>query len=82
MSCRGDPKFTIVSASASCKPAVLLRTDLEDWASGIRRRNDDRPRPRSYKRISGHVLNVLSSVVMPLHKIDYYDEDEVAGASD
>jgi hypothetical protein len=23
------------------------------------------------------VLNVLSSVVMPLHKIDYYDEDEV-----
>ncbi len=37
---------------------------------------------RFYKRIGGHVLNVLSSVVMPLHKIDYYDEDEVAGASD
>ena len=35
---------------------------------------------RYYKRIGGHVLNVLSSVVMPLHKIDYYDEDEVAGA--
>ena len=32
---------------------------------------------RFYKRIGGHVLNVLSSVVMPLHKIDYYDEDEV-----
>lgn len=32
---------------------------------------------RYYKRISGHVLNVLSSVVMPIHKIDYYDEDEV-----
>ncbi len=32
---------------------------------------------RYYKRIGGHVLNVLSSVVMPLHKIDYYDEDEV-----
>lgn len=31
---------------------------------------------RFYKRIGGHVLNVLSSVVMPLHKIDYYDEDE------
>ena len=34
---------------------------------------------RFYKRIGGHVLNVLSSVVMPLHKVDYYDEDEVQG---
>ena len=32
---------------------------------------------RYYKRIGGHVLNVLSSIVMPIHKIDYYDEDEV-----
>ena len=32
---------------------------------------------RYYKRIGGHLLNVLSSVVMPLHKIDYYDEDEL-----
>jgi len=23
------------------------------------------------------VLNILSSVVMPLHKVDYYDEDSV-----
>jgi len=23
------------------------------------------------------VLNVLSSVVMPLHKVDYFDEDEL-----
>ena len=29
---------------------------------------------RYYKRIGGHVLNVLSSVVMPLDKVDYYDE--------
>ena len=35
---------------------------------------------RFYKRIGGHVLNVLSSVVMPLHKVDYYDENEVDGA--
>ena len=35
---------------------------------------------RYYKRIGGHVLNVLSSVVMPIHKIDYYDEDEVPEA--
>ncbi|KPJ89689.1 MAG: hypothetical protein AMS18_12265 [Gemmatimonas sp. SG8_17] len=32
---------------------------------------------RYYKRIGGHILNVLSSVVMPLHKIDYYDEDAI-----
>ncbi len=33
---------------------------------------------RFYKRIGAHVLNVLSSVVMPLHKLDYYDEDEIS----
>ena len=32
---------------------------------------------RYYKRIGGHLLNVLSSVVMPLHKVDYFDEDEI-----
>ena len=30
---------------------------------------------RYYKRIGGHVLNVLSSVVVPLDEVDYYDED-------
>ena len=35
---------------------------------------------RHYKRIGGHVLNILSSIVMPIHKIDYYDEDEVPEA--
>ncbi len=34
---------------------------------------------RYYKRIGGHLLNVLSSVVMPLHKLDYYDEKEILG---
>lgn len=29
---------------------------------------------RFYKRIAAHVLNVLTAVVMPLHKLDYYDE--------
>tara|TARA_Y100000588_G_scaffold392140_1_gene502983 strand:+ start:1111 stop:1803 length:693 start_codon:yes stop_codon:yes gene_type:complete len=28
---------------------------------------------RFYKRINGHVLNVLSSVVMPLDQVDYYE---------
>ncbi|TDI50826.1 MAG: PhoU domain-containing protein [Acidobacteria bacterium] len=29
---------------------------------------------RHYKRIGGHLLNLFTSVVMPLHKVDYYDE--------
>lgn len=32
---------------------------------------------RYYKRIGGHLLNVMSSVVMPLHKVDYFDEKEI-----
>lgn len=32
---------------------------------------------RYYKRIGGHVLNILSGVTMPLHKLDYYDEDAI-----
>jgi phosphate uptake regulator len=37
---------------------------------------------RFYKRIGGHVLNVLSSVVMPLHKLDYYDEKAIMTGAD
>ena len=32
---------------------------------------------RFYKRVSGHLLNIASSVIMPLHKIDFYDEQLV-----
>ena len=32
---------------------------------------------RYYKRFSGHLLNIFSSVVMPLHKLDFFDEDEI-----
>ena len=32
---------------------------------------------RYYKRIGGHVINVLSSVVMPIHKVDFFDESEI-----
>ncbi len=35
---------------------------------------------RFYQRIAGHVLNLLSSVVVPLHKLDYYDEKDIAKA--
>ena len=30
---------------------------------------------RFHKRIIGHSFNILSSVVMPLHKVDFYDEE-------
>lgn len=32
---------------------------------------------RYYKRFAAHLLNLLSSVVMPLHKLDFFDEDAV-----
>jgi phosphate transport system protein len=32
---------------------------------------------RFYKRISAHTSNILSAVVMPLHKMDYFDEREL-----
>jgi hypothetical protein len=35
---------------------------------------------RYYKRIGGHPLNVLSSMVMPLHKVDFFDEDAAPAA--
>jgi phosphate uptake regulator len=37
---------------------------------------------RYYKRIAAHVVNVLTSVVMPLHKLDYYDEKEAPGTTE
>lgn len=37
---------------------------------------------RYYKRIAAHILNVLSAVVMPLHKLDYYDEDSIESVRD
>ena len=36
---------------------------------------------RYYKRIESHLLNVLSGVVMPLHKLDYYDERALPGGA-
>lgn len=32
---------------------------------------------RFYKRIAGHTHNIMSAVVMPIHKLDYYDEKEL-----
>ena len=32
---------------------------------------------RFYKRVGAHLVNILSSVVMPLHKVDFFDEAEL-----
>jgi len=32
---------------------------------------------RYYKRIEAHLMNLLSAVVMPLDRLDYFDEDRV-----
>lgn len=32
---------------------------------------------RYYLRISGHALNIVSSVVVPLHRLDYYSEKDL-----
>jgi phosphate transport system protein len=31
---------------------------------------------RYLKRITAHLMNVLTSLVMPVHRLDYYDEDK------
>lgn len=36
---------------------------------------------RYYKRIGAHLINILSSVVMPLHKIDFYSEKDARAIS-
>jgi len=36
---------------------------------------------RYYKRIESHLLNILSGVVMPLHKLDYFDEAAIDSAA-
>jgi phosphate uptake regulator len=35
---------------------------------------------RYYKRYTAHLLNLLSGVIMPLHKLDYYDASDLAKA--
>ncbi len=29
---------------------------------------------RFYKRLGGHTMNIISSVTMPVHKLDFHDE--------
>jgi phosphate uptake regulator len=34
---------------------------------------------RFYKRVGGHLMNILSGVLMPVHKVDFYDERVIQG---
>jgi phosphate transport system protein len=35
---------------------------------------------RFYKRLGGHAMNIISSVIMPVHKVDFHDEKSLAKA--
>jgi len=55
---------------------------LDDLVSAIVRGEDDRPHlvgralaARYLKRVVAHLTNVLSAVVMPIDRLDYFDED-------
>jgi phosphate uptake regulator len=37
---------------------------------------------RFYKRIEAHLLNLLSGVIMPLHKLHYFDEKVISAAEE
>jgi len=34
---------------------------------------------RFYKRVSSHLANILTSVIRPVHKVDYFDPDRIRG---
>jgi phosphate uptake regulator len=36
---------------------------------------------RHYKRVAGHLMNVLSGLLMPLHKLDFFDEEHLAATA-
>ncbi len=59
-----------------------LLDEFDTTVSNIVRGEDDRPQSvgralasRYLKRIVAHLTNVLSAVVMPIERLDYFDED-------
>ncbi len=56
----------------------------DEYDAGIRRQLDSEESPtdavarallfRHLKRINAHLMNILTSLVMPVHRLDYYDE--------
>lgn len=55
-------ELTARTAKLHCEPAVHTALVLAT---------------QYYQRICGHTLNVLSSLVVPLHRLDYYDEKDM-----
>jgi phosphate transport system protein len=78
---------TFADRDATRARALLTEGDemldrFDDLVSALVRGEDDHPRAvaralthRYLKRIVAHLMNVLSSVVMPIDRIDYFDED-------
>jgi len=56
--------------------------DFDDRVSALVKGEDAQPNPvaralvlRYIKRVVAHLLNILTAVVMPIHRLDYFDED-------
>jgi phosphate uptake regulator len=69
-------------ARAMLAEGDVLLDRFDDGVSALVRGSDEGSEPvaralalRYLKRIVAHLMNVLSSVVMPLDKLDYFDED-------
>ena len=56
--------------------AILPRIAESDFGSGAT--TTAVLMARFYKRIISHTVNIVSSVVMPVHKIDFFDEKELS----
>jgi phosphate transport system protein len=63
-------------------PSTTFLQDFDRRVSALVTGADARPQAvaralayRYIKRVVAHLLNVLSAVVMPVHKLDYFDED-------
>lgn len=62
------------ATAARCNE-LITKISASDYSSAVA--VDLTLATRFYKRLQGHVLNLLSSLLMPLHKLDYYDEQSV-----
>lgn len=74
---RGDEQARVLLA-----PSNALLQQFDRRVSALVRGEDSGPQPvaralayRYLKRVVAHLMNVLSAVVMPVDKLDYFDED-------
>ncbi len=71
-------------AAAGAMPELDERLDVYDeevsgWVVSDRPSNVGVPRAllaRHFKRMTAHLMNVLTAVVMPVDRLDYWDEDK------